>query len=127
MNVSATNLANKDTTRTAEGGPYKPREVVLNAKSMGAEPFSRVLDGMLDDSETPLGVQSEVVVSDKDPILTYDPGHPDADENGYLASPNVSPVREMVNMMGAQRAYEAGTTMLQNIRRMAETAMRIGR
>jgi flagellar basal-body rod protein FlgC len=60
-------------------------------------------------------------------VLVYDPGHPDADETGHVAMPNVSGIKEMVNMMGAARAYEAGTTVMKTVSDMAEQALRIGR
>jgi flagellar basal-body rod protein FlgC len=69
----------------------------------------------------------DVVESNDAPMLVYDPGHPDADAAGYVAMPNVNPIAEMVNLMGAARAYEAGTSVLQTVRQMAEQALRIGR
>ncbi len=128
MNVASMNLANARTTRTDEGGPYRRRDVVLAARPMEAS-FEARLRGRLDAVDPPaLGVAVEdVVASDDDPILVYEPGHPDADPRGYVAYPNVRPVEEMVNLMGAARAYEAGTTIMRTVRRMAEQAFSIGR
>ena len=126
MNVAAMNLANKTTTRTEEGGPYKRRDVVLEAipqeRSFGDRLASEIGD------EAAVGVRvAEIAQSDDEPMMVYDPGHPDADANGYVAMPNVSGIGEMVNLLGAARAYEAGTTVMQTVRSMAEQALRIGR
>ncbi len=96
MNVIASNMANAHSTRTAEGGPYKRRDVVFSA-----EPEKSTTEGLE-------GVKvSEVVVDSTPPKMIYDPGHPDADKNGFVAMPNVNVIEEMVNMMMASRAYEA--------------------
>jgi len=96
MNVIASNMANAHSTRTAEGGPYKRRDVVFSA-----EPEKSNTEGLE-------GVKvSEVVVDSTPPKMIYDPGHPDADKNGFVAMPNVNVIEEMVNMMMASRAYEA--------------------
>jgi flagellar basal-body rod protein FlgC len=126
MNVAAMNMANKNTTRTAEGGPYRRRDVVLEAVEL-EDDFSSVLDRNLG-GQPAVGVRvREIAVSDDEPILMYDPGHPDADEAGYVATPNVSGIKEMVNVMSAARAYEAGTSVLKSAREMADQALRIGR
>jgi flagellar basal-body rod protein FlgC len=127
MNVAATNIANQNTTRTEEGGPYRRRDVVVRAVEIDAD-FSASLSRSMPRTESGLGVEVEgVVASDEDPMLVYDPGHPDADETGHVAMPNVSRIKEMVNMMGAARAYEAGTTVVKTTKDMAEIALRIGR
>ena len=126
MNVAAMNLANKSTTRTEEGGPYRRRDVVLESVPQKGE-FAGTLETAMGD-EPVQGVRvREIVASDDEPTMIYDPGHPDADPNGYVAMPNVSGIGEMVNLLGAARAYEAGTTVMQTIRSMAEQALRIGR
>ena len=130
MNVAAMNMANAQTTRTDEGGPYRRRDVVLQAAPVD-DGFRGALGDALaapDLEATRWGVEvAEVAPSDDDPILVYDPGHPDADPRGYVAYPNVRTIEEMVNMMGAARAYEAGTTVIRTIKGMAEQTMRIGR
>ncbi len=126
MNVAAMNLANRSTTRTAEGGPYKRRDVVLEAVEPGAG-FGAKLQSAMGD-EPALGVRVKQIVESQDPAnLVYDPGHPDADANGYVSMPAVDGIAEMVDLMGAARAYEAGTTVLSTVRQMAEQALRIGR
>ncbi len=128
MNVAAMNLANARSTRSADGGPYRRRDVVLAARPVHGA-FGPALAARLTDlPEANLGVEAaEVVRSDDDPILVYEPGHPDADPRGYVAYPNVRPVEEMVNLMGAARAYEAQTSVLRTVRKMAERTFSIGR
>lgn len=126
MNVAAMNLANRSTTRTEEGGPYRRRDVVLEAVQQD-KGFGAQLDAALGDDPA-LGVRvREIAETNEDPILIYDPGHPDADPNGYVSMPNVDGITEMVDLMGAARAYEAGTTVLSTVRQMADQALRIGK
>jgi len=104
VNTIASNIANAQTTRTEEGGPYKRRDVLLAAQDIKKSGFSSALD------EASLkGVQvAAVVVDDKPPKLVFDPGHPDADPNtGMVAMPNINPVTEMANMISASAAYKA--------------------
>lgn len=126
MNVAAMNLANRSTTRTPEGGPYRRREVVLETVPM-ERGFDAAMSGALGQTEA-VGVKvKSVELSTEAPMLVYDPGHPDADAAGYVAMPKVDSISEMVDLMGAARAYEAGTTVLSTVRSMAEQALRIGR
>ena len=102
MNVIANNLANANSTRTPEGGPFKRQLVVLRGAE-AADPNN--LQG--------LGVTVTGVVDDTTPFpLVYDPGHPDANADGYVAMPNVNVVEEMVDMITALRAYEANITAI---------------
>jgi flagellar basal-body rod protein FlgC len=95
MDVIAENLANANTTRAADGGPYKRKDVVLQE---GRPSFDEVLNG----------VEVAGVVADESPARrVYDPGHPDADQDGYVSMPNVNPVLEMVDLVTASRGYEA--------------------
>ena len=130
MNIAATNLANKDTTRTEDGGPYRRRDVVLESKQVGGNStFQDFLnDATMQREATNLGVSvKEIAESNDAPKLVYDPGHPDANAEGYVETPQVSGIREMVNLMGAARAYEANTTVISTVKQMAEQALRIGR
>ncbi|MGB2711062.1 MAG: flagellar basal body rod protein FlgC [Conexibacter sp.] len=115
MDVTAGNLANAQTTRGADGQPYHRREVVLQEAS-GAS-FGSVLSGAIagtSATQAPVGVQVAGVVEDSDPLRrVYDPGHPDADAQGYVSLPNVNPVTEMVDLISASRAYEANVTAMQ--------------
>jgi flagellar basal-body rod protein FlgC len=100
--VIAENLANADTTRTPDGGPYRRRDVVLESQSTGS-PFAGMLEEQLG---TGVGVNS-VLVDESDPVRRYSPGHPDADKDGYVAMPRINPTEEMVDLMGASRGYQA--------------------
>jgi flagellar basal-body rod protein FlgC len=120
MDVTAENLANAQTTRGADGGPYRRREVVL--QDAGAGSFDQILVGEIGGvrgTERPAGVHVAGIVEDQQPPRqVYDPGHPDADAQGYVALPNVNPVTEMVNLISASRAYEANVTALQSAKLM---------
>ena len=121
MNVVAGNLANARTTRTAEGGPYKRLDPVFAAKAL--DPRSN--DPVMRKVET---VELTAVRPDPTPgAMVYEPGHPDANPEGYVEYPNVNVVTEMVNMMTASRAYEAGVTSIESLKAMARAALRIGR
>ncbi len=125
MNLVASNLANANTTRTDTGGPYQRRDPVYRSAPV-AQPFSEMLRDRL--SASLRGVQvSQVVTDPRPPRTVYDPGHPDADTNGIVKMPNVSVVEEMVDMITASRAYEAGITAMQSIKSMANRALNIGR
>jgi flagellar basal-body rod protein FlgC len=121
MNVVAGNLANARTTRTAEGGPYKRLDPVFTAKPVNPNSFDPVMKRI----ET---VEMSEVRADPTPgALVYEPGHPDANADGYVEYPNVNVVTEMVNMMTASRAYEAGVTSIESLKAMARAALRIGK
>ncbi len=115
MDVVAENLANAQTTRGADGQPYRRKEVILQERpgSFGASlsaAMSRSSGG---------GVQVAAIVEDQTPLKrVYDPGHPDADGEGYVSMPNVDAVTEMVDLIGAQRAYEANVTAMQAAKQM---------
>ncbi|HZR84484.1 MAG TPA: flagellar basal body rod protein FlgC [Candidatus Binatia bacterium] len=123
MDVIAANLANAHSSATPEGGPYRRRDVVLRA-----EPSSDAFDEMLSDAASPgMAVRVDRVVSDsRPPRMTYDPGHPHANGDGYVAMPNVDVVTEMVDLMSATRAYEANVAAINATKRVLETALEIG-
>jgi len=109
LDVITTNLANAETTRTPEGGPYHRKQVVFQA---GEED----------------GIESVEAVPDARPLRSvYQPGHPDADANGYVQMPNVNPVEEMVDLVAATRSYEANVTALNATKGMIKKALEIGR
>ena len=117
INTIASNLANAETTRTEEGGPYKRRDVVFAAADLKTEGFDEVLDRASIKSVKVAGV----VEDDKDPQMVYDPGHPDANkETGLVAMPNINPVTEMVNMMTASNAYKAAAEIVSTTKEMAQ-------
>jgi flagellar basal-body rod protein FlgC len=124
MNVVASNLANARTTRTADGGPYRRMDVVFRAVAVADrmsmhrnDPTARFAHLV----EVP-----EIRQDDAPGERVYDPGHPDADPEGYVTLPNVSVVSEMVNMITASRAYEAGVSVMETVRTMARSAISIG-
>jgi flagellar basal-body rod protein FlgC len=124
MNALASNLANARTTRTEAGGPYKRLDPVFQAV-----PVSSKFGEMLNDPAARVASTVEVRGIQEDqspPQQVYDPSHPDADANGYVALPNVNVVQEMVNMITASRAYEAGVTVMQTVKGMARSALSIG-
>ena len=123
INVTAMNLANVNTTRTVEGGPYKAKSVVFAAQPVGDQ-FAKVLQSKLELR----GVEVIDVVEDDVPFKEiYDPSHPDADQNGMVKLPNVNVVEQMVDMMTAKRAYEANVTALEAVKSMALKALDISR
>jgi len=126
MDVISRNIANVNTTRTAEGTPYR-RQVVVFREGENSAPFSEYLN---DASRRLIGAGVKVagIKEDKTPFKSvYDPGHPDADEKGYVKMPNVDVMTEMVNMISASRAYEANVTAINSAKSMALKALEIGR
>ncbi|MCP4600069.1 MAG: flagellar basal body rod protein FlgC [Proteobacteria bacterium] len=125
LNIIASNLANAHTTRTAEGGPYRRKDPVFATEPMHVR-FRELMNDEL--AKEAKGVRTVEIIEDNGPPrMVHDPGHPDANEDGYVAYPNVSVVEEMVNMMMASRAYDAGITAMHASTRMARSALRIGR
>jgi flagellar basal-body rod protein FlgC len=114
MDVVAENLANAQTTRGADGQPYRRKEVVLQER---AGSFGASLSAAM--NQRGGGVEVAGIAEDQTPLKrVYDPGHPDADDDGYVAMPNVDTVTEMVDLIGAQRAYEANVTAMQAAKQM---------
>jgi flagellar basal-body rod protein FlgC len=121
----SSNIANAQTTRTAEGGPYRRKEVVLGSEP-ARESFGEILEGEIDAQAQTVHV-TEVVSTNDPPVLKYDPTHPDANKEGYVAMPNVNVMKEMADMISAQRAYEANISALNTTKSMAVKALEIGR
>jgi len=121
MDVIAANLANAQSTRTPEGGPYKRRDVVLEATPGGG------FDEALGAAGGGAVHVARVVEDDQPPRVVFDPGHPDADAHGYVAYPNVNPITEMVDLMAATRASEANVQAVNATKRVLEAALSIGR
>jgi flagellar basal-body rod protein FlgC len=119
MDVVAQNLANAQTTRGTDGQPYRRQEVVLQER-VPTSGFGAALAGAMGGrTGTPGGVQVAQIAQDQTPLKrVYDPGHPDADANGYVQMPNVDSVSEMVDLISAQRAYEANVTAMQAAKQM---------
>lgn len=125
MNVASSNLANVNTTQGADGGPYRRRDVVLSSGPVRGDLPGQRAGGF---GSVVRAVSVDAIVEDQEPPqMEYDPGHPDADANGYVALPNINVVEEMVDMITASRAYEAGISALTTAVSMAERALGIGR
>jgi flagellar basal-body rod protein FlgC len=126
MDTISQNIANAGTTRTEDGTPYRRRLVVFEETSQGI-PFSEYLSASSRERYLAKGVKVSKIVEDPSPFKrVYDPGHPDADEEGYVEMPNVDVVTEMVNMISATRAYEANVTAMDTTKSMAIKAIEIG-
>ncbi|MFA7348430.1 MAG: flagellar basal body rod protein FlgC [Desulfurivibrionaceae bacterium] len=125
LNIAAMNLANANTTRTMEGGPYKAKSVVFAAKPVEGVNFQDALNST---TERLRKVEVVQISEDKAPFKeVYDPSHPDADANGVVRFPNVNVAEQMVDMMSARRSYEANVTALDSVKNMALKALEIGR
>lgn len=139
MNVISSNIANANTTRTVEGGPYRRREVIFKATD-----FDKLLNEQINKDnnflkyENPLNdpsspeeakpaiqsvVVDKVVRDDKDFRMKYDPSHPDANAQGYVAYPNVNPVIEMADLIEATRAYQANVSAFTSAKTIAQSAI----
>ncbi len=125
MEATSSNIANAQTTRTAEGGPYRAKEVVFGSEP-ARDSFADILEGELDEKAQTVHA-TEVVNSDKPPILKYEPSHPDANKDGYVAYPDINVMAEMANMIEAQRAYEANVSAVNTTKSMAMKTLEIGR
>ena len=122
MNTIASNLANARTTRTEEGGPYRRLDPVFEAVGL-----DRARGAFAASSGASLVQVARIQEDERPGMLVHEPGHPDANEAGYVEYPNVHVVEEMVNMITASRAYEAGVTSIETIKQMAHSAIGIGR
>jgi flagellar basal-body rod protein FlgC len=141
MNAIAQNIANSETTRTPEGGPYRRRITILSELGRSNE-FKTLFTGeklkLMATNETHLdpvyerrdqelfgGVEASESIDQAPPRLVYDPSHPDANEEGYVEMPNVNIVNEMVDMISASRSYEANVTAINAFKSMARQALQI--
>ena len=139
VNVISSNIANAQTTRTEEGGPYRRKEVVFKAIDFNSE-FNKALDGKTDTAkyEDPLNegdfgksvnpaimsvIVDKISRDDTKPKMKFEPNHPDADANGYVAYPNINPVIEMADLVEATRAYQANVAAFQSSKEMANSAI----
>jgi flagellar basal-body rod protein FlgC len=139
VNTISSNIANAQTTRTDEGGPYRRQEVVFKAID-----FNEVYNKAINDSTKGLGysdplsqneegekvnpaimsvIVDKIVRDDRDPKMKYDPAHPDADANGYVAYPNINPVIEMADLVEATRSYQANVAAFDSAKKMATSAI----
>ena len=125
MNLISGNLANVNTTRTRQGGPYRRKEAIFAARQINST-FNKILT---DRQKSQLsGVSVDRIYEDPaSPIMKYQPSHPHANDQGYVAMPNINPMEEMVNMISATRGFEANVTALKAAKSLALKALEIGR
>ena len=124
MDTIASNLANVETTRTPEGGPYKRKDVMFTALPLNE--FSTKLNNALTDQVRKVAV-TEVVEDQSPPTMVFNPNHPDANTEGYVAMPNINLMEEMVNLMNATRSFEANIQSINAAKSMALRAIDLGR
>lgn len=126
MDIISDNIANVNTTRTEDGGTYRRKLPVFQEKDVSS--FRELLNVKLGKSSSDEGVKVTSITEDTSPFkMIYNPGHPDANEEGYVTMPNVDITSEMVDMISASRAYEANVTVLNTSKNMAMKALEIGR
>jgi flagellar basal-body rod protein FlgC len=123
--VVAANMANAETTHTPGGGPYRRKEVVFSTS--GNLPFRMMLAGFHPTLNGPQpAVRVQRVVDDPTPPLKrYDPGHPDADKEGYVAYPSINPIQEMVDLMGAVRSYQLNASAITASKQMIQQSIEL--
>lgn len=114
INVVSSNIANAQTTHTAEGGPYKKKnvvfeEILVNEQTNKKDKISILPDPQEQQPLSGVGIR-EIVDAKNEPVMKYEPNHPDANEEGYVAYPNINPVIEMVDLIEAMRSYEANVS-----------------
>ena len=119
------NLANAETTRTPEGGPYRRKDVVFEADpSVGS--FSSAFHSALGGEVAGVSV-GETIIDQRDPDRRYMPGHPDADKDGYVAFPRINPAEDMVDLLGASRGYEANVAAMSAVKDMIQKSLELFR
>lgn len=122
--INSANLANAETTRTDGGGPYQKVNVIFGARPVAPQGFGMMLASFADMHAE--NVQVVSLVKDATPaVRRFEPGHPDADGEGYVAYPAIDPAEEMLNMMGAARAYEINASAIASTKNMIQTAIGI--
>ena len=127
VNSISENIANVNTTRTPQGGPYRRRQVIFAAVS-NDRTFDEELRAQNRSLDTATQVKVVGIVKDnRSPIMRFEPGHPDANEEGYVAMPNVNMMEEMVNLMEASRSYEANVAAFNASKSMWQAALDLGR
>ena len=125
MNTISSNIANINTTRTPEGGPYRRKDVVFEAMPE-AKSFGEILTSQPQRDVARVQV-TDIAVDRKAPLMKLEPDHPDANEDGYVAYPNINLMEEMANMIQATRAYEANVSAMNMTKDMAMSSLELGR
>ena len=132
LEAASANLANSETTRTVEGGPYRRRDVVFESGALDnaglSSTFGSSFDSVLQDAGQPAqGVHATTLVSQSNNgVRRFEPNHPDADADGYVTLPDVDPLEETVNMMSAARSFEANSTAFNTAKEMARASLKLG-
>lgn len=129
LEAASANLANANTTRTETGKPYQRRDVVFTAQSVNDSWTETAAASGLNSLTNPAspGVKAEIKLAGEEQFQTqYQPGHPDADANGYVKMPDVDPLEETVNMMSAARSFEANATVFNTAKELARISLNLG-
>jgi flagellar basal-body rod protein FlgC len=116
------NLANAETTRTPEGGPYRRKDVVFQSQAQQS-PFASVLSDQMTGNDANGVTVSDVIVDQRDPEKRYLPGHPDANADGYVAFPRLNPAEEMVDLVSSSRGYQANVASMTSIKEMIQRSI----
>jgi flagellar basal-body rod protein FlgC len=119
--VLVENIANADTTRTAEGGPYRRKDVVFASQDLSSS-FSSFMESSSGGQVSGVGVD-QIVEDTGEPDRRYMPGHPDADKDGYVAFPRVNPAEDMVDLLGASRSYQANVSAISAVKEMIQRSI----
>jgi len=123
--ITAANMANAETTRSDSGGPYQRMHVVFGARPVGLSGFNGIMLASLADLHAEDVRVVGLVQDAASPVRRYEPGHPDADKEGYVSYPAINPAEEMVNLMGAARAYEMNASAVTSTKNMIQAAITI--
>jgi flagellar basal-body rod protein FlgC len=123
--VTAANLANAETTKTDQGGPYQRVNVIFGARPAGFGSFNGMMLASLADMHAEDVKVVGLAPDNTPPVRRYEPGHPDADKDGYVSYPSINPAEEMVNLMGASRAYEMNASAIAGTKNMIQTSITI--
>lgn len=125
MEATSSNMANAQVTKTVEGGPYRRKEVVLGSEP-SRESFADILEGELSEAAQEVHV-TDVISSNRPPLLKYEPNHPHANKEGYVAYPDINMMEEMAEMVSASRNYEANISAMNVTKNMALKTLELGR
>lgn len=127
LEAASANLANANTTRTSNGKPYQRRDVVFSTQEVSDKWNENAAEsGLFLDDQASVGVRSEIQLADESQfVMQYQPGHPDADANGYVKLPDVDPLEETVNMMSAARSFEANATVFNTAKELARISLNL--
>jgi len=119
--VLVENIANADTTRTANGGPYRRQDVVFQSQDVTGS-FSSIFDTQMTSQGSGVAI-SQIITDQSDPDRRYMPGHPDADKDGYVSFPKVNPAEDMVDLLGASRSYQANVSAISSVKDMIQRSI----